>query len=344
MIYRIAVLGAGNMGTAVAQILALRGHRVWLWDYSRETVATIARTHANEKFLPGVKLSKRIVPEVSMEQAVENAALVIVACASPYVRQTARHLAHCLKGRKVVVAHIAKGLEDKTNLTMHEVIQSELPSALRWSVVTISGPSIAEELVAGVPTAVVAASQDARAAQFMQKVFTSPTFKVATSTDWKGISICGALKNVYAIALGMCDGMRLTMNAKSFMFSAAVQEMEQIVVALGGKRETAHGLAGIGDLMVTGLGQSRNRALGERICKEGHCKFVWTKNAQTHEGVAATKVFYELTRQPKLSFVNSDKAKLFSVKISLLDTVHRVLYRGVDPCKAVESFFRNVAL
>lgn len=367
MTYQVAVLGAGNMGTAVAQVLALQGHRVWLWDYSRETMEAIARTHANEQFLPGVKLSRRITAEASMERAVENAALVIVACASPYVRQTARHLGHCLgitpptspylKGRgrsarpplkirggrgvmnRPIIAHIAKGLESKTNLTMHEVVQSELPQTLRRSVVTISGPSIAKELVMGVPTAVVAASQDARAAQFVQGAFTSNTLKVAISRDWKGVSICGALKNVYAIALGMCDGMRLTFNAKAFMFTVAVQEMKKVIVSLGGKAATVDGLAGIGDLVVTGLGDGRNRALGERICKEGHCKFVWTKTAQTHEGVAATKVFYKLARRSKLSFVNSDKAKLFSVKTPLLYTVYRVLYRGADPCKAIQNFF-----
>lgn len=357
---RIAVLGAGNMGTAVAQVLAKLGHRVWLWDYNRETVETIARTGGNGEFLPGVQLSKNIVAEVNMEQVLARAELVVLAVATPYVRATARHLGHCfditpptspyLKGRgrltrphlKVrggqgsfmshpIIAHVAKGLETKTNLTMHEVIQSELPLVLRRSVVTISGPSIAKELVAGVPTAVVAAGQDKKAAELVQKIFNSNTFKVATSSDWKGISICGALKNVYAIALGMCDGMRITFNAKAFMFTVAVQEMETVVMALGGKAATVHGLAGIGDLVVTGLGDGRNRALGERICKEGHCKFVWDKSAQTHEGVAATKVFHDLTRHGKIN-------------APLIRMVYSVLYKGVDPCKAVQAFFRAIKI
>lgn len=354
------------MGTALAQILALRGHRAALWDYESRTVEVIARTGKNERFLPGVKLSKNIVPEASMERAVENAALVIVACASPYVRQTVRKLAQCLipspglrppsprgrgegEGRRLVIAHVVKGLEAKTNLTMHEVVQSELPAALRRRVVTISGPSIAKELVRGVPTAVVAASQDKKARELVRDVFTSSTFKVAVSADWKGVGICGGLKNVYAIALGMCDGytrkttkgyrwsdtkyheIGLPMNMKAFMFTLAVAEMEQVVVALGGKAITVHGLAGVGDLVVTGLGDGRNRALGERICKEGHCKFVWQKSSQTHEGVAATKVFFDLARRKK-------------VKAPLLNLVCRVLYRGADPCKEIKKFFADTAL
>src|SRR3989338_3896756 len=151
----IAVLGAGNMGTAGAQVLAKLSHRVWLWGYNREKVDAIMRTGSNARFLPGVKLSKRIVPEADMQKAVEQARLVIVACASPYVRSTVQQMVQCfgitpptspyLKGRnRSIVAHVVKGLEPKTNLTMHEVVQSELPVQLRRGVVTISGPSIAK--------------------------------------------------------------------------------------------------------------------------------------------------------------------------------------------------------
>ena len=337
----VAVLGAGNMGTAIAQILALRGHSVRLWDFNPETVEAIRRASEN-KFLPGVKLSKHISADASMEHAVKDATLVVVAVASPFVRATGRRLAQCLsitppqsspylKGRKIeiVVAHVVKGLEEKTNLTMHEVIQSELPPMLRRGVVTISGPSIAKELVVGTPTAVVAASQDRRASELVRSVFESDTFKVETSLDWKGVSICGALKNVYAIALGMCDGMRLTMNAKAFLFTVALTEMERAVRAFGGKHETVYGLAGVGDLVVTGLGDGRNRALGEQICEKGHCKFVWNKNGQTHEGVVATKVFYDFARAKHLD-------------VPLLEIVYRVLFKDADPCKILTHFFAKI--
>src|SRR3989338_7240485 len=295
----IAVLGGGNMGTAIAQLGAKNGHRVWLWDYQLRTIDTITRTGKNEKFLPGVKFSQRIIPEASMKTAIEKADLVILACSSSYMRVTVQHLAHCLEGRKVIVVQAAKGIEGKTFLTMHEVVESEFPPSLCRGVVTISGPSIAAEFVRGIPTAVVAASQMRNAAKFVSGAFTSDTFKVVLSTDYRGVGLCGALKNVYAIALGMCDGMRLQMNAKVFMLMSAFNEMEQIAGKLGGKRATVYGLAGLGDMIVTGLGEGRNRALGEKICKAGHYRFVWKKDTETVEGVGATKVFQELTRRKK---------------------------------------------
>ena len=329
---RIAVLGAGNMGTAVAQILAENGHRVRLWDYNVETVLAMQRTGRNGQFLPGVKLSKRIAPQEQMRDAVRGCALAVIAVTSAYVRKVAGELARCLGERsRVVVAHVAKGLEPKTLCTMHEVIQSEFPRAHRPPVVTLSGPSIAKEFVRGVPTAVVAASEDKQSAQFVQNAFALRTFKVALSRDVRGVGLCGALKNVYAIALGMCDGMEYAMDAKAFLFSIALNEMSEAVQKLGGRRETAYGLAGAGDLVVTGFGAGRNRAVGERICREGHCRFIFDGTTETTEGVGATKAFVEFARRRKLA-------------IPIAEMVHRVLYRGIDPCRAVETLFSNSQL
>lgn len=329
----VAVLGAGQMGTAVAQLLASNSHRIWLWDYNPETIKVIKEKGENP-FLPDIRLSKRIKPETNMQLAVTRAELIILAASSPYLRVTAKHLSHCLETRKgkVAIAHIAKGLEEKTFLTMHEIVQSELPANLWREVVTISGPSIAKEIVRGIPTAVVAASKSPTAREFVRKVFESKTFRVAISADIKGEGICGALKNVYAIALGMCDGMRLTMNAKAFMLTVILREMEEIAQAFGGKRETVYGLAGLGDMIVTGLGDGRNRALGERICRDGSCKFVFKeKEAQTYEGVAATKVAREFVMKKK-------------IKAPLLEVVYNVLYGGADPCKEIGKFFSSIQL
>ena len=329
----VAVLGAGQMGTAVAQLLAQNGHKVWLWDYNPETIKVIKEKGENP-FLPDIKLSKRIKPEISMQLAVARAELIVLAASSPYMRATAKHLSHCLETHKgkIVIAHIAKGLEEKTFLTIHEIVQSELPANLWREVVTISGPSIAKELVRGAPTAVVAASKSPAARELVRKIFESKTFRVATSADIKGEGICGALKNVYAIALGMCDGMQLTMNAKAFMLTVVLSEMEEIAQAFGGKRETVYGLAGLGDMIVTGLGDGRNRALGERICRDGSCKFVFKeKEAQTHEGVAATKVTHDFLVKKK-------------IRAPLAEMVYSVIYRGADPCAEIKKFFAKIKL
>ena len=326
---KIAVLGAGNMGTAVAQILAEKDHEVRLWDRNPETVRTMRRTGRNERFLSGIKLSRRIAAYEKIGEAVSGCGLMVIAVTSAHVRRVASELARYLeKQSRAVVAHIAKGLEPKTLRTMHEVIQGELPPELARQVVTLSGPSIAKEFVRSVPTAVVAASENESAAQFVQKAFHSLSFKVVFSRDVRGVGLCGAMKNVYAIALGMCDGMEYEMNAKAFLFSAALHEMAEAVHKLGGHRETVYGLAGAGDLVVTGLGTGRNRAVGERICREGHCRFIFAPGEETAEGVPAAKAFVEYARQKKLL-------------VPIAEMVYRVLYRNADPCKGIERLFAD---
>ncbi len=317
------------MGTAVAQVIAGNGYKVKLWDYNPETIRAIGRDGENKNFLPGVKLSANIKLEPSMAAAVEGAQIIIIAVSSPYVRTVAKKLTPLLKNKNIVAAHVAKGLEEKTFLTMHEVIQSEFPRALRKNVVTVSGPSVAKEFVMGIPTAVAASGESKKAREIIRRVLTSNTFKVASSADYKGAGICSALKNVYAIAHGMCDGLRLTMNAKAFLLTVAVSEMELIVKAFGGKKETVYGLAGLGDLITTSLGQGRNRALGERICAEGSCEFIFAqKSEQTFEGVAAAKSIHDFIKKKK-------------IKAPLAQMVYRVIRKGADPCEELRSFFAD---
>lgn len=325
----LAILGAGAMGTAVAQTLAMNGHAVRLWDYNTETVQTIRRSRENP-FLPGIRLHRRITAHEDMATAVADISLIIIAAASPFVRGTTKRLAPLLRGQRgIIVAHVAKGLEQKTNATMHEVIQSELPATLRPLVVTLSGPSLAGDLVRGVPTGMIAASASTRAAAFVQRIFTGSPVHITPARDTKGVSLCGSLKNVYAIALGMCDGMRLSMNAKALLFTIALQEMTTIIVALGGKHATLLGLAGVGDLVVTGLGDGRNRSLGERICRDGHCRFVLKEKNTTWEGVDAAKHFYVLVARRHIT-------------APLLATVYRVLHRNANPCTALTRFLKNL--
>lgn len=326
MKYKIVVLGAGNMGTAIAQMFASNGHEVRLWDYNPETIKEIKQNGENKRFLPGIKLLGNIQPEADMDKAVSGTQIVILAVASPFVRGIAAALAKIIKNDQII-GHVAKGLEEKTYLTMHEVIQSQLKPNLGHKVVTITGPSIAKEFARGVPTAVMAMSQSGEAAKTMRQALESDLFKVATGRDFKGAGILSAIKNVYAITVGMCDGLLLSMNAKAFIFIVALKEMEAIVTAFGGKKETVYSLAGVGDLLVTSLGDGRNRALGERICKDNSCEFVFKeKSVQTFEGVAATKAIYNFLQKKKL-------------KAPLAEMVYRVLYKGADPRKEVKNFF-----
>lgn len=215
---------------------------------------------------------------------------------------------------------------------MHEVLAGELPAKYRRAIVTLTGPSIAKEFVAGTPTAVVASSASKPARELIKKALTSEKFKVATSADYKGAGMVSALKNVYAIAHGMCDGLKYTMNAKAFLLSMAAREMELITAAYGGSRETVYGLNGLGDLVVTCLGDGRNRALGERICKENTCKFIFAKKSpQTFEGVAAARSAFQFIKRKK-------------IKAPITEMVYNVVHKGAEPCRAIEDFFIKIKL
>lgn len=319
------------MGTAIAQIAAKAGCDARLWDYNPGTIEGIKQKGENIGFLPGIKLLLNIKPEANMSKAVSGADVIIIAAASPYVRKATSALSKVIKGNPVI-GHVVKGLEERTFLTMHEVIQSELPSKHRRKVVTITGPSIAKEFASGVPTAVVASSSDKRAREFIRKALTSDTFKVGTSADFKGAGIVSALKNVYAIAHGMCDGLKYSMNAKAFLLAMSAHEMETITVVYGGKRETVYGINGLGDLVVTCLGDGRNRSLGERICKENTCKFIFAdKSPQTFEGVVAAKSLYQFIKKKK-------------IKAPIVKMVYDVLYKGSEPCGTIKRFFTSVKL
>ncbi len=328
---KITVLGAGNMGTAIAQIAAKGKHDVRLWDYNPETIKAIKQSRENVGFLPGIKLFPNVKPEADMAKAVADANIIIMAVASPYLRKVTAALAKVIKGNPVI-GHIVKGLEEGTFLTMYEVMQSELSSKHRSKIVTITGLSIAKEFAAGIPTAVIASSMNRQARELVRKALTSDTFNVGTSTDFKGAGMVSALKNVYAIAHGMCDGLKYTMNAKAFLLSMAIKEMEIITVAYGGRRETVYGINGLGDLIVTCLGDGRNRALGERICRENTCKFIFAeKSPQTYEGVAAAKSVWQFLKKKKL-------------RAPIAEMVYGVVHKGKEPCKIIKKFFKNVKL
>jgi len=203
-----------------------------------------------------------------------------------------------------------------------------LPAANRRRVTELSGPSLADEFVRGVPTAVMLASKDRAAAKKLRTIFESKTFKVATSTDVRGVALCGALKNAYSIALGLCDGMGYGMNAKAFMATTAMQEMEDLVHAAGGKRASADGLAGHGDLMVTGFGNSRNREFGMKLAKCMNCSALIKGTGKTTEGIEATAAAYKLARNLKL-------------KLPLLEMLYAIIFKGKKPTKAIENYFRN---
>ena len=258
-----AVLGDGAWGTALALVLHANGHRTTLWGAFRDNIENIRRDAENRRFLPGVPLGPGILPTDSMEEAAAEADLIVLASPSQYLRGTLEKLKPFFRRDRQIITDISKGIETGTLLRMSELVE-EVLGKTRYSV--LSGPSHAEEVSRGIPTAVVTASQSPDTARFVQSVFINDNFRVYTSRDVTGVELGGALKNVFAIAAGMIDGIGLGDNTKAALMTRGIAEMARLGKALGGQRRTFSGLSGIGDLIVTCMSRhSRNRHVGEEL-------------------------------------------------------------------------------
>ncbi|TAK97220.1 MAG: NAD(P)-dependent glycerol-3-phosphate dehydrogenase [Verrucomicrobia bacterium] len=315
---KITVIGAGAWGTALARMLASRKHGVTLWDYFPETVETINRAHCNERYLPGIELPVNVRGEADANKAVAGAELVVVASVSKGFRNATK----CLKGFSQIAVSVTKGIEFETGATMTDILAENAPKA---RIVAMSGPTLAMEVAKGIPTAIVAASTDASAAQTVQALFHSPAFRVYTSSDVHGVELGGALKNVIAIGAGVCDGLGFGDNSKAALVTRAVSEMRRLGVACGAKAETFIGLSGLGDLMVTCFSKlSRNRGFGERLGKGEKAEAIVASMTAVAEGYPNARSAHELARK-------------HHVQAPIIEQVHAMLYEGKDVRKAVQD-------
>lgn len=314
----VAVLGAGAWGTALAKMLAQKDHAVALWDFFPETVAAINRTGVNERYLPGIPLPRNVRGEQDAARAVQDAALVVVASVSKGFRPVTR----CLGRHAGIVVSVTKGIEFESGKTMTDILAENAPNA---RVVAMSGPTLAFEVAKGIPTAIVAASTDAAAAQTVQSVFHSAAFRVYTSPDVHGVELGGALKNVIAIAAGVCDGLGFGDNSKAALVTRAVSEMRRLGVACGAQADTFRGLSGLGDLMVTCFSKlSRNRGFGERLGKGEKAEAIVASMSAVAEGYPTSRSAREL-------------AQRHQVPTPVMDEVYAMLYEGKDVRQAVQD-------
>lgn len=254
---KIAVIGSGGWGTALAILLSENGHTVSLWSYREEESAALRETREN-KVLPGVRIPDAM--ELTSDlHCVKGCEAVVLATPSFAVRSTAQQLREVLDESTVVIS-VSKGIEKDSSLTLTEVIEEELPN---HAVVALSGPSHAEEVGRRVPTAVVSASKNRQAAELVQELFMNERFRVYTTDDVLGVELGAALKNVIALCAGVSDGLGLGDNTKAMLMTRGLSEVARLGEALGGRKETFAGLAGIGDLIVTCTSMhSRNRRCG----------------------------------------------------------------------------------
>jgi len=316
---RCAVVGAGAWGTALADLLVRNGHEVKLWAFEPDVVDSVNRKHENTRFLAGHKLAGGLLAGNDVEEMVDDAELVTFATPSHVLRLIARKAVKALpESAPLVVA--TKGIEKSTLCLMTEVIEQEASTA---TIVALSGPSFATEVVSRQPTAVVAASDDESAAELTQRVFSSPYFRAYTHTDVIGVELGGALKNVMAVATGIADGLGLGFNARAALVTRGLAEMTRLGVALGAEQSTFAGLAGLGDLVLTCTGTlSRNRAVGVELGKGKPLDEVLRSRETVAEGVTAAQSARELALRE-------------GVEMPIVDAVNRVLFEGQPARRAI---------
>ena len=337
---RVAILGAGNLGTTLGIVLtggiaglrAGRRREVVLWTIEPEVAAEIGERRLNTKYLPGVPLPGALGVTMDLGEAVASARVIVVTVPSKVAREVARRLAQALEigptarrdddGDGPFVVSASKGLEAGTHLRMTEVISSELPRSFAGRVLAMSGPSIAHELSRGTPTAVALASRDSHLARAVRRDLQTPVLRFQISRDVAGVELGGVLKNAYALAFGLCDGLGLGLNTKAALLTRALPELARLGVALGGQRKTFYGLAGLGDLVGTGLSDhSRNRRMGEELARRP-AEEALASIPGVVEGVGAIRLARELAAKHRLH-------------LPLLEGIAAAVDHAVDPLKMI---------
>jgi glycerol-3-phosphate dehydrogenase (NAD(P)+) len=319
---KIGVVGAGSWGTALANLLALKGFKIDLWVFEKEVKDQIESFRENREFLPGVSLSDHIFPSNDMKDVVMGKDLVVVVVPSHVLRETAHHIReHILK--ETIIVSASKGIENKTHLTMSGVLREILYGTDEDSFAVLSGPSFAREVVQQVPTVVAVASKNPEVAGFVQHVFATPYFRVYTNNDMVGVEMGGAVKNVIAIAAGIIEGLGLGLNTRAALITRGLTEIRRLGLKLGANPRTFAGIAGIGDLVLTCTGNvSRNHTVGKKIGEGMKLKDILSEMRMVAEGVKTAKSVYNLSKK-------------LGVEMPISQEVYHVLYDDVSPKEAV---------
>ena len=322
---RIGILGSGTWGTALANLLISIGHEVTLWSKFESELEYIASNHAH-KNLPGVVISEQIKLTSSLEEAICDQDVVVMAVPSPFVRQTAALIRDYVKDGQIIVT-VAKGVEKGTLMTTSEIIHDELKEK-DLPVVALSGPTHAEEVAIGLPTLIVSACEDVKAAEQIQDIFySSKCLRVYTNQDIKGVEICGALKNIIAIAAGMSDGLGFGDNAKAALITRGLREITKIGLAVGANINTFSGLTGIGDIVVTATSvHSRNHKAGYLLGQGYSLEETLEKVGMVVEGLNSLEAAIELEQK-------------YGLNLPIIDTVSAIISGKTSAKEAVPALF-----
>lgn len=323
---RIAILGNGGFGTAMALTLERAGHVVSIWGHDAIYTASIAASRKNPRYLANVTLPDSIRISNDAAAVLDRAGVVLVAVPTQHIRSVLSEMLESLAG-EVPVVSLAKGLEQATGLRPSQIIAEVLEDETRAFV--LSGPSHAEEIAHGQPATVVVAGQSDEALVHLQNALQTDRFRVYRNGDLLGVELCGALKNVMALAAGIADGLGYGDNAKAAILSRGLVEMQRYGLACGADSRTFFGLAGVGDLAVTAFSpHGRNRAFGERIGKGETLKEALESSPKVAEGVWTAKVLVA-------------EAEKLGVEMPIATAVWRVLYEGMAPGHAVRELMER---
>ncbi len=316
----ISVIGAGSWGTTLANLLAEKG-KVKLWAFEKEIVEEIKEKKENSQFLPGIKLSENIQATNDLKEAVEDKKIIITAIPSSFLRDMAKEISKYINQDTIIIS-VTKGLEDITFKRMSEILEEESKN----KVVALSGPNHAEEVSRKIPTATVIASKYLDILPKIKNILETEYFKVYPHDDIIGIEICGAVKNITAIAIGVCDGLKLGDNAKASIITLGLTEMNRVGKFFGAKRNTFYGLAGVGDLVATCTSKhSRNRFVGEKIAQGKSFEEIKKEmHGMIAEGIKTTKSVYDLAQKG-------------NIDLPLTTQVYKVLYEKKDLKKAIKD-------
>ena len=297
---KIAVFGAGTWGIALARLLAVNGRDVTVWSAIPAELKSLSTTRRHPN-LPGMELPSAMHYTADIAEACTGRDILLFAVPSPFVRSTAKKAAKYIPDGQLIV-DVAKGVEDKTLMTMSEIIEDELTKAKRTArVVALSGPTHAEEVARDMPTLIVAASEDEAAAKAVQKTFTTPSFRVYTNTDRRGTELGGAVKNVIALAVGIALGLGYGDNAKAALITRGNAELTRLGIAMGCKPETFAGLSGMGDLIVTCTSMhSRNLHAGMLLGRGKTAEEAKAEVGQVVEGINALPAACRLAKKYKV--------------------------------------------
>lgn len=323
---RVSVLGGGSWGTTVAHLVAARAPTL-LWARDQAIVDEINASRTNGKYLPGARLNSSLTATASLAEATASADVLILGVPSQAMRKTAAIVAKYVRPWVPVIS-LAKGFETGTGLRMTEVIGQELPG---HPLGVLTGPNLAGEIVGGMAAASVIAMEDEVIVAQLQRLFRGGLFRVYSNTDLIGSELGGALKNVFAIAAGMGDGLGAGINTRSALLTRSIAEMTRLGVALGGKAETFAGLTGLGDLITTCTSpQSRNRTVGFELGQGRALPDIISSMNQVAEGVKSSGPIYELARSLK-------------VEVPIISEVYKVIHEGRTPRAAFRGLLRRGA-